>query len=95
MAVFSVDSEAVMSATGAARASSDRIRAEVAGLSASLTALRDSWTGSASAAFQTTVEDWRGTQQIVERSLDSIHQALDTAARNYADTEQAALSMFP
>ena len=52
MTTYRVDSEAVLSAMSAARASSGRIQAEVAGLHAQLTNLQGSWSGQAATAFQ-------------------------------------------
>ena len=61
---------------------------------ANLVNLQSAWSGNASAAFQQTVEQWKATQRTVEDSLDSINVALETAGRNYADTEQATMAMF-
>ena len=71
-----------------------RIQGEVAGLHGQLVALQGSWTGQASAGFQTVVTDWKATQQRVEESLAAIGQALDLAARQYADVELANAQLF-
>jgi 6 kDa early secretory antigenic target len=94
MAVFSVDSDAVFTASGAIRASVDRLESESASLLAQLTALQGSWTGSASAAFAGVVERWRATQREVAASLAEIDRALTVAGRQYADVEQASTSLF-
>lgn len=94
MTTFHVDSDAVLSATTAVRASSERIRAEVAGLLAQLTGLEGSWSGSAASAFQGIVAEWRTTQAHVEQALDAITGATTMAAQQYADTELANARLF-
>ncbi|MGF3053208.1 WXG100 family type VII secretion target [Microbacterium sp. YY-03] len=94
MAIFAVDSDAVVSATATARATAERVRTDVASLVANLQALQGSWSGSASIAFQEILEMWRGTQREVDSALDRVNLALDSAARQYSDAEQANLSLF-
>ena len=59
-----------------------------------LTQLQASWTGGASVAFLSVIDQWRATQRQVEDSLAAINGALDLAARQYAEAEQASLSLF-
>jgi 6 kDa early secretory antigenic target len=92
--VFQVDSEAVLSATNAVRASIGRIQGEVSGLHGQLTSLQGSWSGQAATAFQGVIGDWRTTQQRVEESLGNINQALTHAAQQYAEIEQANARLF-
>lgn len=94
MAVFSVDSDAVFTASGAIRATVDRLESESASLLSQLTQLQGSWTGAASAAFSGVVERWRATQQQVAASLAEIDSALTVAGRSYAEVEQASTSLF-
>jgi early secretory antigenic target protein ESAT-6 len=94
LTTFQVDSEAVMSATGAVRSSIGRIQSEVASLHAQLTNLQGSWSGQAASAFQGVVSEWRSTQQRVEEGLDSINQALAHAGQQYIEIEQANARMF-
>ena len=94
MAVFSVDSDAVLASTAAVRGTIDRLQAESNAMLAQLTQLQGSWTGSAAIAFQGVVEQWRATQRQVEDSLTGISAALAAAGRQYADTEIAAASLF-
>ncbi len=94
MAVFSVDSDAVLSSTAAVRGTIDRLQAESNAMLAQLTQLQASWTGAASAAFQGVVEQWRATQRTVEECLAGINAALSLAGRQYADAEQASMSLF-
>jgi WXG100 family type VII secretion target len=94
MTRYQVDSEAVLTATGAVRASIGRIQSEVAALHGQLTQLQGSWTGAAATAFSSVVTDWRGTQQRVEESLAAINQALTHAGQQYADIEAANARLF-
>ncbi|MFV0253624.1 MAG: WXG100 family type VII secretion target [Beutenbergiaceae bacterium] len=94
MAHFEVDSAAISSASGRARTSAETIRGEVAAMVNHLTSLQDSWRGGASAAFASVLSQWRGTQQQVEQSLDSISVCLDAGSRQYEDAENSTLQMF-
>lgn len=94
MAVFSVDSDAVLSATASVRGTADRLQAEAQAMMAQLSHLQTLWTGSAAIAFQGSVERWRGTAQQVELSLAEISGALGTAGRQYADAESATVGLF-
>lgn len=94
MAVFSVDSDAVLTTTGAVRGTIDRLEAESAAMLAQLTQLQGSWTGSAAVAFQSVIDQWRLTQRQVEESLAAINTALATAGRQYAEAEQVNVSLF-
>ncbi|MGB3376885.1 MAG: WXG100 family type VII secretion target [Microbacterium sp.] len=94
MSVFTVDTDAVLAANGAARATMERLQSESTALMAQLTQLQSSWTGSASAAFQQCSEQWRGAQMHVEQVLSSISGALGSAASQYADADQYSASLF-
>jgi len=94
MTQFQVDSDALLSTTGAARATMGRIQAEVAALLGQLTGLEGSWTGQASTQFQAAVSAWRTTQQSVEQSADVLGQALGQAGQQYAEVEQANTRLF-
>jgi len=94
MATFSVDSDAVLSASAAVRGTIDRLQGETHAMLSQLTQLQASWTGGASVAFLSVIDQWRATQRQVEDSLAAINSALDLAARQYAEAEQASLSLF-
>ena len=94
MAVFSVDSDAVLSTTAAVRGTIDRLQGETQAMLAQLTQLQASWTGSAAVAFQGVIDQWRVTQRQVEDSLAGINAALAAAGRQYADAEQATTNLF-
>lgn len=94
MAVFSVDSDAVMSATSAVRATGERLQSDTTAMMSQLTQLQGSWTGTASVAFQTVIERWRAAQREVEVALAEISGALGHVAAQYAETEMAAAGVF-
>ncbi len=94
MAVYSVDSDAVVATTAAVRGTIDRLQGETNAMMSQLTQLQASWTGSASVAFQTVVDQWRATQRQVEDALTGINAALAAAGRQYADAELATASLF-
>ena len=94
MTRYQVDSDAVLSATGAVQNSISRIQAEVSGLHGQLTNLQGSWTGQAATAFSTTVTDWKATQQRVEENLTAINHALTQAGQQYAEIEAANARLF-
>lgn len=94
MAVFSVDSDAVLATTAAVRGTIERLQAESNAMMAQLTQLQSTWTGSASIAFHTVTDQWRATQRQVEDSLAGINVALAAAGRQYADAELATTSLF-
>lgn len=94
MTRYQVDSDAVLSATGAVRASIGRIQGEVSGLHGQLVNLQGSWSGQAASSFQGVVTEWKATQQRVEENLAALNQALTRAGQQYADTEQQNASLF-
>ncbi|QAY58743.1 WXG100 family type VII secretion target [Microbacterium protaetiae] len=94
MAVYSVDSDAVFSATAAVRGTIDRLQGETQAMLAQLTDLQATWTGAASAAFGGVVDQWRATQLQVEDALSSINHALSAAGHQYAEAEQYTTSLF-
>ena len=94
MAVFSVDSDAVLATTAAVRGTIERLQAESNAMMSQLVQLQTTWTGSASVAFQGVTDQWRATQRQVEESLAGINAALAAAARQYADAELATANLF-
>ena len=94
MSVYTVDTEAVFAATGATRATMERLRSESLALKAQLTQLQSSWTGAASVAFQGCSDQWSAAQLHVEQVLESIGAALGSAATQYSDADQYSASLF-
>lgn len=94
MTAFTVDTDAVLTATNTARATAERIQAECAAMMSHLVQLQSSWSGSAAASFQTCVEQWRTAQVQLEQALTSISTALGSAANHYAETEQFTANLF-
>ena len=94
MSVYTVDTDAVFAATGATRATMERLRSESLALKGQLTQLQSSWTGAASVAFQGCSEQWSAAQLHVEQVLESISGALGSAATQYSDADQYSASLF-
>ena len=94
MTTYQVDSDAVLTATGAVRASIGRIQSEVSGLSGQLTGLQGTWSGQAANAFQGAITEWHGTQLRVEEALGAINHALAQAGQQYAEIEAANTRLF-
>jgi len=94
MPVYTVDTEAVFAATGATKATMERLRAESLALKAQLTQLQSSWTGAASVAFQGCSDQWSAAQLHVEQVLDSIGTALGSAASQYSEADSYSASLF-
>ncbi|HCS61419.1 MAG TPA: WXG100 family type VII secretion target [Microbacterium sp.] len=94
MSVYTVDTEAVFAATGATKATIERLRSESLALKAQLTQLQSSWTGAASVAFQGCSDQWSAAQMHVEQVLDSIGTALGSAASQYSEADQYSASLF-
>jgi early secretory antigenic target protein ESAT-6 len=94
MAMFTVDSDAVLAQSAAIRGTVDRIQGESQAMLGQLVQLQSTWTGQASAAFQETVERWRATQRQVEEALAAVTLALESAGRHYADAELTNAALF-
>ena len=88
------DTDRIAAAAGDVARISAEIEGQVGVMLARLTGLQDAWTGTASAQFQGVVAQWRGTQQQVRASLDSIGQVLGAAGSQYAEAEANATRMF-
>ena len=94
MTRYQVDSEAVAAAATTIQSAIGRIQAEVTGLNGQLVSLQGSWTGSASAAFQSAVADWTAAQRRMEESLGAINAALAHAGNTYAEIEFQNMRLF-
>ena len=94
MTRYQVDSEAVFSATSAAKSTIGRIQGEVDALHGQLTNLQGSWSGPAASAFQGAVVEWKSLEQRVEEVLGAMGTALGHAGQQYAETEAANARLF-
>ena len=94
MSTFSVDSDAVLAATAAIRATGDRLQGETTAMLGQLTQLQGSWTGAAATSFQSVIDRWRAAQRELEGALGDIGAALAHAGNQYAQTELAAAGLF-
>lgn len=94
MTQYQVDSDAVLTATGAVRATIGRLEGEVGALNGQLANLQSSWTGQAASAFQSVFAEWRATEQRVQENLAALGQALNAAAQQYSDIEASNARLF-
>ena len=91
---YTVDSEALSTATSTAFVQIEDVQLAAANLTTTLTGIETSWTGQASVAFQSSLEEWRGAQTVVEEAIRSLSGALGVAAEHYGVAEQDVLTMF-
>lgn len=94
MAQFQVDSDEMAAAVASAHAEIDLVTSHSAQLTSVLAALQSVWTGQASTAFQTAVDDWYAVQTQVETAIANLNQALALASDHYSVTEADVLSLF-
>lgn len=94
MSVYTVDTDALLITNAAARGTIERLRSESQALKAQLTQLQSSWSGSASAAFQSCSEQWAAAQLHVEQVLESIGNALGSAATQYSEADLHSTNLF-
>ena len=94
MTRYQVDSDEVLGASTAVRATISRIQSESASLQSQLVNLQNSWSGQASVAFQGLALDWKATQNRVDETLGAVSQALSVAAQQYAEIEAANARLF-
>jgi WXG100 family type VII secretion target len=94
MTRYHVDSEQVLLASNKARATIERIHAEVQTLNSHLHSLSSSWSGPAASAFVAVLGTWQSTQMKVEENLHSLSESLSHAGRHYQDMEAANTRLF-
>jgi len=94
MTRYQVDSDEVLGASSAVRATISRIQAESSSLQGQLVNLQNSWSGQASTAFQGLALDWKATQNRVDETLGAVSQALTMAGQQYAEIEAANARLF-
>ena len=94
MTRYQVDSDEVLGASTAVRATINRIQAESSSLQGQLVNLQNSWSGQASTAFQGLALDWKATQNRVDETLGAVSQALTMAGQQYAEIEAANARLF-
>jgi WXG100 family type VII secretion target len=94
MTRYQVDSEQVLLAATQARATIERLNAEVQALNSHLHALSSSWSGPAASAFVAVHATWQTTQLRVEENLHSLSESLSHAGRHYQEMEAANTRLF-
>src|SRR5579875_2294983 len=64
------------------------LESQVAKLTSDMQALAETWTGSASSAFQSLYEGWKGQARHIQSQLEQIGRSLNSVGTNY-DTVEA------
>ncbi|NLT25833.1 MAG: WXG100 family type VII secretion target [Microbacteriaceae bacterium] len=91
---YTVDSDALATATSTALLQIEDVQLAAGNLSTTLVSLESSWSGQASIAFQSSLDEWRGAQVVVEDAIRSLSTALGLAAEHYGVAEQDVLTLF-
>ena len=91
---YTVDSDALSTATATAFVQIDDVQLAAASLTTTLTDLEAAWTGQAALAFQSALDEWRGAQVIVEEAVRSLSTGLGLAAEHYGVAESDVLQLF-
>lgn len=80
----------------AARIQSEAAELEgrLSALTAAMSELAGTWTGSAAGAFQNVYENWKGTAQQTKQALDELGASLRNAGTQYDDTESTLRSQW-
>ncbi len=91
---FAVDTARIAAASGDIERIAGTIESEVRAMMAQLTALQDCWQGSASARFQTVIQDWQATQERVRSSLQQVSTTLRVTGQDYEQVEEANRMRF-
>lgn len=94
MNLIRVDAAAIATAATVTKTQIAAIETEVAKLTANLTSLEASWSGSAATAFQGALGSWRAAQSAVEASLAELNRVLEMASTQYAEVEAANARLF-
>lgn len=94
MTQLHVNALALADTTAALRANASQLQSVMGSVTAQLGTLSESWTGSASTAFQALLSHWQATQHTVELNLEEIVAALSLAQQQYEEVESANLRLF-
>jgi WXG100 family type VII secretion target len=84
----------VTAKAGAIAREAHEIEARLAQLTAQMADLSHTWTGAASASFQSLFHDWDRTARQMKAALDGIGVALKGAGQDYDLLEQRLASQF-
>lgn len=91
---FAVDTARIAAASGDIDRIAGSIEAEVRAMMAKLVSLQDCWQGSASARFQTVMQDWKATEERVNASLQQVSTTLRVTGQDYAQVEETNRMRF-
>jgi early secretory antigenic target protein ESAT-6 len=89
-----VSTDDVAAKASAVRTQATELESQVAALTSQMGALAETWTGTASSAFQALYAEWKGQASQIQQSLASISASLATAGTNYAEVEAANAAGF-
>jgi 6 kDa early secretory antigenic target len=76
------------------RSQATELESQVGALTTQMAALAETWTGTASGAFQDLYAQWKGQASTIQQSLAAISTSLNNAGTNYADVEAANAAGF-
>ena len=89
-----VSTDDVAAKASAIRGHASELESQVAALTSQMGALAETWTGTASGAFQDLYGQWKGQARLIQESLANISTSLNNAGTNYSDVEAANASGF-
>jgi len=83
-----VDTDDVASKASLVKSQASDLESQIATLTSNMASLAETWTGTASGAFQSLYQAWRGQAAQIQAQLESISASLNSAGTNYASVEQ-------
>jgi 6 kDa early secretory antigenic target len=89
-----VSTDDVAAKASAIQAKATALEEQVGELTTQMTALAETWTGSASSSFQDLFGAWKGQANAIQLSLADISTALNNAGTNYDNAETANQRTF-
>lgn len=83
-----VDTDDVASKASLVKSQASELESQLATLTSNMAALAETWTGTASSAFQSLYQTWKGQAAQMQSQLEAISVSLNSAGTNYANVEQ-------
>lgn len=87
-----VDTGDVASKAATVKSQAATLESQISTLTKDMQALSETWTGSASAAFQSLYQQWKTQATTIQNQLDSISASLKGAGSNYDSVESQTTS---
>jgi 6 kDa early secretory antigenic target len=94
VAQITVTPEEIRTVAGQVMAGATEIEAQRKQVLAKIQQLGETWQGVAAGALQSLYERWDTQAQSLNQTLTEISQAMERAATNYEETEQAVAKTF-